>query len=34
MTEELPLDTRVHIVLSGVYLLHLHDHGILTIADF
>ena len=33
MAAESALDTRVHIVSSGVYLLHLHEHGMLTVAD-
>ena len=31
MAAESALDTRVHIVPFGVYLRHLHHHGILTI---
>ena len=33
MAAESALDKRVHIVPSGVYLLHLHDHAVLTIAE-
>ena len=33
MAAESALDTRVYTVPSGVYLLHLNDHGTLTIAD-
>ena len=33
MALESALDTRVHVVPSGMYFLYLHDHGMLTIVD-
>ena len=33
MATESALDTCVHIVPSGVYLLHLHDLSMLTVVD-